>query len=104
MLGPVVALTVLYRACGYSMRYRARISVLNYLRQSSDHGIPVKDGRALELLGIADTFVFDKSSTLTVSRCSRIGWSAISRSMPPAVVGNIGVPGGEFRASGDARL
>ena len=47
------------------MKIAAPISVLNFLRITSEHGILVKDGRCLELLSEIDTVVFDKTGTLT---------------------------------------
>ena len=65
VLGPGSALATLYAAFGYHMRLAAPISVLNFLRITSENGILIKDGRSLELLAKADTFVFDKTGTLT---------------------------------------
>lgn len=64
-LGVESALAILYASFGYHMRYAAPISVLNFLRMTSESGILVKDGRCLELLSEIDTVVFDKTGTLT---------------------------------------
>jgi Cu2+-exporting ATPase len=64
-LGLEPALALLYASFGYHMRFAAPISVLNFLRITSENGILIKDGRSLELLSEVDTFVFDKTGTLT---------------------------------------
>jgi Cu2+-exporting ATPase len=46
----------------------APIAMLSSLTLSAEHGILVKDGRALELLEGVDTFLFDKTGTLTRER------------------------------------
>ncbi|MEM7533768.1 MAG: heavy metal translocating P-type ATPase [Chloroflexota bacterium] len=65
ILGVQSALTMLYASFGYHMKIAAPISVLNFLRITSESGILVKDGRCLELLSEIDTVVFDKTGTLT---------------------------------------
>ncbi len=65
-LGANAALTILLSSLGYNMRLISPISVLNYLKIFSEHGILIKDGRALELLDRVDTVVFDKTGTLTL--------------------------------------
>lgn len=65
ILGAESALAALYSAFGYHMRFAAPVSVLNFLRITSENGILIKDGRSLELLSKVDTFVFDKTGTLT---------------------------------------
>jgi Cu2+-exporting ATPase len=66
--GATSALTILLSSLGYNMRLISPISVLNYLKILSEHGILVKDGRALELLDQVDTVVFDKTGTLTLDQ------------------------------------
>lgn len=44
------------------------ITLLNALSAGSEHGILVKDGRALEALKTIDTLVFDKTGTLTLEQ------------------------------------
>jgi P-type E1-E2 ATPase len=46
----------------------APIAMLSSLTLSAEHGILVKDGRALELMKNVDTFLFDKTGTLTRER------------------------------------
>jgi heavy metal translocating P-type ATPase len=53
---------------GTGIRMAAPIAMLSSLTLSAEHGILVKDGRALELLGNIDTFLFDKTGTLTRER------------------------------------
>lgn len=65
LLGPVSAATVLLASFGYNMRLIAPISILGSLKATSQQGILVKDGRALESLSEVDTIVFDKTGTLT---------------------------------------
>ena len=67
-LGATSALTILLSSLGYNMRLVSPISVLNYLKILSEHGILIKDGRALELLDRVDTVVFDKTGTLTLDQ------------------------------------
>ncbi|MGC4087851.1 MAG: heavy metal translocating P-type ATPase [Polyangiaceae bacterium] len=53
---------------GTGIRMAAPIAMLSSLTLSAEHGILVKDGRALELLRKVDTFLFDKTGTLTRER------------------------------------
>lgn len=53
---------------GTGIRMAAPIAMLSSLTLSAEHGILVKDGRALELLRSVDTFLFDKTGTLTRER------------------------------------
>lgn len=65
LIGMSQALALTYSGFGYQMRIAAPLTVLNYLRIASNHGILVKDGRALEKLAEVDTIIFDKTGTLT---------------------------------------
>lgn len=53
---------------GTGIRMAAPIAMLSSLTLGAEHGILVKDGRALELLRNVDTFLFDKTGTLTRER------------------------------------
>jgi len=65
LIGASPALALNYSGFGYQMRLAAPLTVLNYLRIASNHGVLVKDGRALEKLAKVDTIIFDKTGTLT---------------------------------------
>ena len=64
-LGPVSATAI--TNCNFAdiIRITIPLGVLNHLKMAAEHGILVKDGRALELLADIDTIVFDKTGTLT---------------------------------------
>lgn len=49
-----------------NMRLFIPLSMLNYLRQASESGILIKDGRSFQVLPRVDTVVFDKTGTLTL--------------------------------------
>ncbi|MEM7533626.1 MAG: heavy metal translocating P-type ATPase [Chloroflexota bacterium] len=68
MMGAVSAISILHANFGYDLRISGPLSILNFLRLASRHGILVKDGRALELLTQVDTVVFDKTGTLTLEQ------------------------------------
>jgi len=53
---------------GTGIRMAAPLGMLTSLTLCAQHGILVKDGRALELMRKADTFLFDKTGTLTRER------------------------------------
>lgn len=53
---------------GTGIRVAAPIAMLSSLTLCAQHGILVKDGRALELMRKVDTFLFDKTGTLTRER------------------------------------
>jgi Cu2+-exporting ATPase len=65
LLGPMSALTVLCSYIGYAMRILGPLSVLNFLKRSSQYNILIKDGRTLDVLRNVDTIIFDKTGTLT---------------------------------------
>lgn len=64
-VGASQALAILLSGCGRTMRTLGPLSVMNFLRLTAQHGILIKDGRALEQVGLVDTVVFDKTGTLT---------------------------------------
>ncbi len=53
---------------GTGIRVAAPIAMLSSLTLAAQHGILVKDGRALEVMRKVDTFLFDKTGTLTRER------------------------------------
>lgn len=71
--GPLSAVAI--TNCNFSdiIRITIPLGVLNHLKMAAEHGILIKDGRALELLGEVDTVVFDKTGTLTREE-PEVGW------------------------------
>jgi Cu2+-exporting ATPase len=64
-LGPMGALAVVDSHFRQRMSILAPLALMNYLNIAARHGILIKDGRSLDLLGRIDTVVFDKTGTLT---------------------------------------
>ncbi len=62
------AMAVLISDVTWDARLTGPLSVLNYLKLATQHGILIKDGRALELLSHVNTVVFDKTGTLTLDQ------------------------------------
>lgn len=59
------AIGVIYSHPKERLKVAAPLSLLRYLKQATDEGMLIKDGRSLELLNQVDTIVFDKTGTLT---------------------------------------
>ena len=64
-MGPAGATAVLNSDFGTGIRMAAPLGMLSSLALCAQHGILVKDGRALELMTNIDTVLFDKTGTLT---------------------------------------
>jgi Cu2+-exporting ATPase len=62
------AMAVLISDVAWDGRLTGPLSVLNYLNLAKQHGILIKDGRALELLSTVNSVVFDKTGTLTLEQ------------------------------------
>ncbi len=62
---PSAALAVINSECGTGIRMAAPLGMLTSLTLCAQHGILIKDGRALELMRQVDTVLFDKTGTLT---------------------------------------
>ena len=65
VIGPQGATAVLNSDFGTGIRMAAPLGMLSSLALCAQHGILVKDGRALDLMHEIDTFLFDKTGTLT---------------------------------------
>jgi Cu2+-exporting ATPase len=63
--GPSAALAVINSECGTGIRMAAPLGMLTSLTLCAQHGILIKDGRALEAMRRVDTVLFDKTGTLT---------------------------------------
>jgi Cu2+-exporting ATPase len=59
------ALAVINSEMGTGIRMAAPLGMLTSLTACAQHGILVKDGRALEIMRSVDTVLFDKTGTLT---------------------------------------
>ena len=62
------------------------LTLLNFLNTSSQRGILIKDGRALDRLQDIDTLVFDKTGTLTQDLPHIVQIHAVPGHMPDAVL------------------
>ena len=62
------AIAILFSNFTDSMRIAVPLGMLNFLSEATQHGILIKDGRALELIHSVDTVVFDKTGTLTMEQ------------------------------------
>ncbi|MEM7124933.1 MAG: heavy metal translocating P-type ATPase [Chloroflexota bacterium] len=65
LVGPSRTLAILFSGIGYNMKILGPLSVMNYLQLTSQVGVLIKDGRALEQVSKVDVVVFDKTGTLT---------------------------------------
>ncbi|MEN8219986.1 MAG: heavy metal translocating P-type ATPase [Pseudomonadota bacterium] len=68
LFGSNGALALLGNYPGGNLRLLAPMTLLNFLKAASQHGILIKDGRSLELMNKIDTIVFDKTGTLTLEQ------------------------------------
>lgn len=64
-MGAAGATAVLNSDFGTGIRMAAPLAMLSSLALCAQHGILVKDGRAMELMNDVDTVLFDKTGTLT---------------------------------------
>lgn len=65
VMGPAGATAVLNSDFGTGIRMAAPLAMLSSLTLCAQHGILVKDGRAMDLMNEVDTVLFDKTGTLT---------------------------------------
>ncbi|MCB9797027.1 MAG: heavy metal translocating P-type ATPase [Alphaproteobacteria bacterium] len=65
LLGVGSAIAVSHSAFGDGMRMAAPLAVLRAVTRATEHGLLIKDGRALEQCAQLDTILFDKTGTLT---------------------------------------
>ncbi|MBV8329494.1 MAG: heavy metal translocating P-type ATPase [Verrucomicrobia bacterium] len=68
VVNPSAALAVINSECGTGIRMAAPLGMLTSLTLCAQHGILIKDGRALEMMRRVDTVLFDKTGTLTRER------------------------------------
>jgi heavy metal translocating P-type ATPase len=68
IVNPSAALAVINSECGTGIRMAAPLGMLTSLTLCAQHGILIKDGRALEMMRQVDTVLFDKTGTLTRER------------------------------------
>ncbi|MCX4246646.1 heavy metal translocating P-type ATPase [Paraliomyxa miuraensis] len=67
LVGPAGSVALLNASFLDNMRLFIPLSMLNYLRQASERGILIRDGRSFQVLPQVDTVVFDKTGTLTLN-------------------------------------
>lgn len=67
LVGPTGSVALLNSSFLDNMRLFIPLSMLNYLRQASESGILIRDGRSFQVLPQVDTVVFDKTGTLTLN-------------------------------------
>ena len=71
---------------GTGMRVSAPVAVLSAQANAARHGILIRSGRALERLARAESFVFDKTATLTTGRMRVVDVRAVAAGTPPGDV------------------
>lgn len=69
-VGPAGAAALMSSSFLDSMRLFIPLSMLRYLRDATEAGALIRDGRSLSALARVDTIVFDKTGTLTLDRLS----------------------------------
>lgn len=70
LFGPVGGVAILCNMPVTALGFISSLNVLTHLKKTSQAGVLVKDGRALEMLNEVDTVVFDKTGTLTLEELS----------------------------------
>ena len=68
LFGPAGGVAILCNMPATAIGFISSLNVLTYLNKTSQLGVLVKDGRALEMLKATDTIVFDKTGTLTLEQ------------------------------------
>lgn len=80
---PSRAASILITDFATGIRVSAPTTILAALTAAARRGILIRSGRALELLGKVDTFVFDKTGTVTQGKPVVAAVQSASESIPP---------------------